>query len=109
MTHHILFESIETARNTIAEGSTYTVLLLGSKHHLLRIKDSFYVYERNCPHSGHSLQSAKVNFKGELVCPSHAYAFRLENGQEVENRCRALKIKKCFIDSENRLAVEALN
>jgi len=90
MRHQILFESVESAISTIEKGRVYTILIADVKYSLLRIEESFFVFEKNCPHSGHSLQTAKSNFNNELVCPSHAYRFSLRNGQEAENRCRPL-------------------
>ncbi|HSZ55944.1 MAG TPA: Rieske (2Fe-2S) protein [Tepidisphaeraceae bacterium] len=39
-----------------------------------------YVTDNTCPHAGHSLSGGEI-VGGCVVCPWHAWAFRLENGQ----------------------------
>jgi nitrite reductase (NADH) small subunit/3-phenylpropionate/trans-cinnamate dioxygenase ferredoxin subunit len=40
-----------------------------------------YVLDDTCPHAGASLSGGHVDPTGCAVCPWHAWAFHLENGQ----------------------------
>ena len=40
-----------------------------------------YVMDDACPHAGASLSGGHVDAAGCAVCPWHAWAFRLEDGQ----------------------------
>jgi nitrite reductase (NADH) small subunit/3-phenylpropionate/trans-cinnamate dioxygenase ferredoxin subunit len=39
-----------------------------------------YVTDNTCPHAGRSLSGGRIE-AGCVICPWHAWAFRLENGQ----------------------------
>ena len=39
-----------------------------------------FVLDNHCPHAGANLAAGSVH-EGCVVCPRHAWAFRLENGQ----------------------------
>ena len=40
-----------------------------------------YVIDNYCPHAGGNLAGGYVDAQGCAVCPWHAWAFRLDNGQ----------------------------
>jgi len=86
-----LFESSEQSLNYVAEGQKIKVRAGGKAVCVARFQDRLYAFANECPHSGHPLHEGHLNYRGEIVCASHAYRFALATGEESEQRCAGLQ------------------
>jgi nitrite reductase/ring-hydroxylating ferredoxin subunit len=59
---------------------------------ILRIEDTFHIFDAQCPHRGADLGQANINGAGELICPLHQYRFDLKTGDVRSGYCSALPV-----------------
>ena len=86
-----IFGSGDEARQRLKENEPQLLILHGKRICLVVRNGEFFAVEDSCPHNGESLNKGTINFSGEIVCPLHAYRFRLRTGREAEERCRDLR------------------
>ncbi len=91
MTWYQLFESAEEALAQIPPQKAVTVQIGTKRLCLARVGDRFFALQDACPHSGAPLSKGHVNEGGEVVCPLHAYRYRLLDGVEAYERSSAAK------------------
>lgn len=63
-----------------------------------------FATQAHCPHRGAPLADGLLGER-RIVCPFHAYAFDLSNGEPVKNSCPALKTYPAFVDAEGEIRV----
>lgn len=77
---------------------------------LLQHEGDCYLLEATCPHRGHALEQAAIEFVGGqllLTCPRHHYRFDIVTGelrQATEAPCRGLR-RYDLADRGNELGV----
>ena len=98
-----MFKSAEEAFKIIEDREVRKIKVGRIEYGLARFADELFVFEAACPHMEYDLTRGKVSPAATIVCPWHNYQFRLESGNELEMRCKSLKIKKAFSDSEGRI------
>ena len=59
---------------------------------ILRIGDTFHIFDAQCPHRGADLGQANINGAGEIICPLHQYRFNLKTGDVRSGYCTALPV-----------------
>ncbi len=59
---------------------------------ILRIGDTCYIFDAQCPHRGADLGQANINGIGEIICPLHQYRFDLKTGDVRSGYCAALPV-----------------
>jgi nitrite reductase (NADH) small subunit/3-phenylpropionate/trans-cinnamate dioxygenase ferredoxin subunit len=64
----------------LLEGEGKYVEIGGFQLAVFRDANRFFVVDNTCPHAGGSLSGGQVE-DGCVICPWHAWAFHLENGQ----------------------------
>ena len=83
-----IFDSKETAFNSLEENRPFTVSINNLKICLVRNSFGISAFKAQCPHAGASLSEGFVNMEGEIVCPLHGYRFNLNDGHEkTGNSC----------------------
>ncbi len=100
MKRYLLFESSELSLKYLSEGQKIKVSAGGKVICVARYRGNIYAFDNACPHKGHPLHEGHLNHLDEIVCVSHAYRFRLDTGEECENRCGDLKHYKVEEDND---------
>jgi nitrite reductase/ring-hydroxylating ferredoxin subunit len=70
---------------------------------VVRIDQIFYAFDNHCPHSDFPLNEGVLNNQKQIVCPWHNYMFDLHTGNELEYRCRNLKLYKVQVNATGQL------
>ncbi len=83
-----IFDSKESAFNSLEENKPFTVSINNLKICLVRTVSGIAAFKSQCPHAGASLSNGFVNAHNEVVCPMHGYRFDLMDGREkTGNAC----------------------
>ena len=88
----VIFSSKIEMLKVIGNLEIKQVQINDKKFLLVRINDDCFLTETHCPHMDYNLAEAVLSPIGLLVCPWHAYGFRLSDGHETSERCRPLKV-----------------
>lgn len=64
-----------------------------------------YATQADCPHLGGPLADGLVG-GGQVICPLHAYKFRLSDGKSVGNTCTGLATYRVWVNAAGRILVE---
>lgn len=99
-----LGKSKEGVLNMVPEHTIKKVSLGNQSIGLLRIGETFFAFQSQCPHRGASLIQGSLNAAGELICPLHQYRFELKSGQVKAGSCPDLDVFPCEL-SENGLQI----
>ncbi|MTI23144.1 Rieske (2Fe-2S) protein [Fulvivirga sp. RKSG066] len=86
-----VFESKESALNTIPDKGVKLLLLGQRRIALARFDDKIFATADACPHNGESLSKGSINYLGEIICPWHNYRFNIKSGTECQNRTQDLQ------------------
>ena len=89
----------------IANREIKRVLVDNQRFLLIRHGDDVFLSELYCPHMDHNLAEGAINPQGELVCPWHAYRFKLRGGTESQDRCKRLKVYP-LIEKDGKMICE---
>lgn len=82
---------IGRARYVEANGHAYCVVRPSA--------DSAMVFDDACPHAGQSMSGGRINDEC-LVCPWHAWEFRLSDGRCPDNETIAVQRYRCRINGD---------
>ena len=104
----LVFDSIETATNTLQLNKPVLIKADETKICLVRTNDGFFAIEELCPHLGASFSQGHVNYLNEIICPWHSYRYHLKTGEECEFKTVAAKTFPVKIEDE-RLYVGVVN
>ncbi|WP_075350205.1 Rieske (2Fe-2S) protein [Algoriphagus marinus] len=99
-----LGKSKEGVLNLVPEHTIKKVSLGNQSIGLLRIGETFFAFQSQCPHRGASLIQGSLNAAGELICPLHQYRFELKSGQVKAGSCPDLEVFPCEL-SESGLQI----
>ena len=97
-----IFDSSESANAALVENQPRLLIVREKRICLVKREGKFFAVQNNCTHSGGSLSQGKINFLGEVVCPSHQYQFNLKTGRENGQRSNDLE---CFPIKESEEGV----
>ncbi|MEL6561917.1 MAG: Rieske 2Fe-2S domain-containing protein [Bacteroidota bacterium] len=99
----VLFENKAQAFQVLAERAIKKIRVDKKEFGISRFNDEIYVFDVACPHAAYDLTSGKTSPLGTIVCPWHNYQYRLNSGEEIENRCGKLKVVKTYYDSSGNI------
>lgn len=57
-----------------------------------RHDDRWIAYGAECPHLLGPLEGAEISPEGSITCPWHGYRFNVQDGRNLDSRCRSLPI-----------------
>jgi nitrite reductase/ring-hydroxylating ferredoxin subunit len=86
-----IFNSVEEAKERLADQKTQLLIVHGQRICLALHNESFYAVQDSCTHSGASLSKGSINYLGEVICPLHNYRFDLLSGRATDSSCADLK------------------
>ena len=78
---HKIFETLEAAKNRLAEGKVTTIQVENKNICLIHNSEGFFAVNDKCPHNGASLGNGFCAKDGSVVCPVHRYAFDPKTGR----------------------------
>ncbi|WP_114751193.1 Rieske (2Fe-2S) protein [Pleomorphovibrio marinus] len=93
-----LGRSQEEAISLFPDRSIREVQLGDQKICVARDGESFFAFERLCPHRLANLKEGQLNSFQEVICPLHHYRFELNSGRVASGDCRDLKVYKAELD-----------
>lgn len=94
-----VFDSEKQAKDRFPLLSVFKIKAGGKEICMAHTPAGFMAVENTCPHQGFPLSEGKCNFKGEIVCPLHAYRFDMDSGEEMSgNPCRSAKTFAIKVD-----------
>lgn len=103
----VLFENKTQAFQVLAERAIKKIRVDKKEFGISRYADDIYVFDIACPHAAYDLTAGKTSPIGTIVCPWHNYQFRLQNGEELEERCSKLKVVKTYYNNSGNICFES--
>jgi len=94
-----LFDSHEKALEIVPTNQIKLLKVKGNRLCISNYNDKIFVTDDMCPHLGHPMHQGHLNPFGEIICSLHSYCFNLSTGDEMSNRCRAIKTYKVKIET----------
>lgn len=86
-----LFDTQAKAKEILKHNQPRRIRVGNKEICIVRLDETLFAFQNECPHMGERLHSGKVNYLKEIVCPLHTYRFNLLTGEESERRCNSLK------------------
>lgn len=80
---HRLFEAGEMGVNFLKAGKSRLVRINDKPYLVIRRGDELFCVRHKCPHQGASLEYARINEKGDIVCPWHRFSFCIKTGKNT--------------------------
>lgn len=96
----ILGRTKEEVERLVPENQIKTVRLGVEKICLSRKGETYFAFERACPHRKADLGQGFINRFEEIICPLHEYRFNLRTGICSHSNCPDLKIYPTQITEE---------
>jgi len=93
-----IFSGEAEARQRIAVDTPQLVVIDNHRICVVHHSEKFFAVQDACSHNGESLSKGKINYLGEVICPSHNYCFNMQNGREMGSRSADLKTYPIKID-----------
>ncbi len=73
---------------------------------IFRTRDNkVFATQATCPHKGGPLADGIIG-EGQVICPLHAYKFKLANGEAVGNTCSALKTYPAWLSEDGDILLD---
>ncbi|RED94115.1 Rieske (2Fe-2S) protein [Marinoscillum furvescens] len=100
----LLFDNRNDADQLLAKQTIVELAIDGERWLFTKYDESYFLFEKHCPHFDYPLKESPISGTGEVVCPWHNYRFSLiRSGSESEQRCRPLRVIRARVDDQKIL------
>ena len=100
MTEAKIFNTIEELEAFVLINQIKKIDIKEKNICITRTKNGPFAFENSCPHYSVPLETANINYLGEVVCSLHSYRFNLKNGWETTGKDLCLKRYKIELKPE---------
>ena len=84
----------------IKPGKRKVVLVNGTEIALFNINGEFYAINNRCPHAEFSLGAGLI-YEDMVICPGHAWMFKLKTGESITKKSQPVKTYKVIIEGKD--------
>ena len=84
----------------IKPGKRKVVLVNGTEIALFNINGEFYAINNRCPHAEFSLGAGLIS-EDMVICPGHAWTFKLKTGECITKKSQPVKIYKVVMEGKD--------
>lgn len=95
-----IFNSPQKAKETVPLNTLKKLRTQTRTFCLAHTSAGFFATNDVCPHMGASLSEGRINYLNELICPLHSYRYKLQTGQECQNRTTDVATYKVELNEE---------
>ena len=84
----------------VQAGKRKVVLVNGTEIALFNINGEFYAINNRCPHAEFSLGAGLIS-EDMVICPGHAWTFKLKTGECITKKSQPVKIYKVVMEGKD--------
>ncbi len=84
----------------IKPGKRKVILVNGTEIALFNVNGEFYAINNRCPHAEFSLGAGLI-YEDMVICPGHAWTFKLKTGECITKKSQPVKTYKVVIEGKD--------